>query len=68
MFPPLAKGILVVEQRKFFNDVVHNQVDVNCGLVANVLFERLTQLTNLGNVEALIRVQLKHSCYYCLQL
>ena len=57
VFPTFTKLILIVEKRKFFNYVVHYQVDVNTRFISNVLFECFAKLTYLRYIKPLVRVQ-----------
>ena len=68
MLPALTKGCLVIEQRQFLDDVIHNQINVNRGFVSHMLLECLTQLAHLGDVEALVRIQLQHPRHHSFKL
>jgi hypothetical protein len=68
LFPPLAKGILIVQQTQLLNDVVHDQVDINGGLVPNARLVGLAQLAHHVDVESAVRVQLQHTLHYLSQL
>ena len=60
--------VLCSDGINFFDDIVHDQICIDLGLVRHVLFVGLTQLTNLINVEALIGVHFKHPVNQASQL
>lgn len=60
MLPATAKLILVVQETQLLNNVVHDKVSVDLGLVSHVFFVCLTELTNLIDVKPLIRVYFQH--------
>ena len=56
MSPALTKLVLIIEQAQFFDDVVHDEVNVDCRLTPYTLFVCLTQLADHINGKTLIRV------------
>ena len=61
MLVALAEEVLVVEEGKLFNYIVHYQIGVNGWFAANNLFVSFTELGNLGDVKSLVRVEFEHS-------
>ena len=61
VFPPLAEGVLVVEQAQLLDDVLHDQVCVDCRLASDDFLVCFAKLTNLANVESLIWIKLQHA-------
>ena len=68
MPPPLAKGVLVVEQAEFLDYVIHYKIGVNCWLTSNVFLVRFAQLNHHVNSETLVRIELKHAIHDATQL
>ena len=61
VLPPLTEGVLVVEEAEFLDDVVHDQVDVDCWLTADVFLVRFAKLADHVNGETLIGIKLEHA-------
>ena len=68
VFPSLTKLVFVVEQRKLFDDVIHDQVNVDCWLFTNHLFVGFAKLAHMRYVESLVRIELKHSSHNSFEL
>jgi hypothetical protein len=56
VFVAFAEQSLVVEQAQLLNDVIHDQVGVDCRFASNQFFVSLAQLTHLVNSKTLVRV------------
>jgi hypothetical protein len=65
---PLAEEVLIVEQRQFLDDVVHNEIGVDSRFTADDLLVSLAELDDLSDVKPLLRVQLKHPVDHSSQL
>ena len=63
MLPTLAKLVLIVEEGKLLNYIVHYEVNVDRGFVTHHFLVGFAKLTHVRNIESLVWIQLKHPSY-----
>ena len=68
VFPPLTKGVFVVQQAELLNNIVHYEVDIDYRLTPNVLLVGIAQLAHHVNGKSLVWIELQHALYDASQL